>query len=342
MFGTCIYMQFCEHCACKLVVGHHAFYGVLDEEGGILCTIVRQFNVAFAVYIAGIVHVFFSVFLFACDANFLGVNDDNMIAVVHIGRINRLVTAAQNIGDFNRQATEHLICRVNDIPLLIFLYFCYCSFHYCKKNNQFTLNGAFVNIFFRKAKILRPKKKIAGNAKNAGGKISIFAKMFPLRIFFACKGAFLPIAFTVYLSTYMKRILTHIIFTLSLFALNACTTGTPYVSGTKWQPVYIADCHKEFVAENGGKTPFIEFSGQNRANGMSGVNLFSCEFVIENGGRLGVGNIASTRMMGPNMEYERAFLTALSKSMILDKKSNGELWLLNSKGVPLMKLKQLN
>ena len=152
----------------------------------------------------------------------------------------------------------------------------------------------------------------------------------------------MPIAFIVYLSTYMKSVLTYIVFAFTLFALTACTTGTPYVSGTKWQPIYIANCTKEFVGEKGGQTPFIEFNGQSRANGMSGVNLFSCEFVIENGGRLCVGNIASTRMMGPNMEYERAFLTALSKSMILDKKSNGELWLLSSKGIPLMKLKQLN
>ena len=64
----------------------------------------------------------------------------------------------------------------------------------------------------------------------------------------------------------------------------------------------------------GSRAPFIQFKPENnRFHGFSGCNNFSGQMNLGPGAALKLSQIASTRKMCPNMEYEQKFLAMLAE-----------------------------
>ena len=63
------------------------------------------------------VHLVFR--LVAGHAQLVGIDHDDEIAGVHVRRVNRLVLAAQTRCDLAGQTTQHLVCGINQKPVVL-------------------------------------------------------------------------------------------------------------------------------------------------------------------------------------------------------------------------------
>ncbi len=133
VFGTRINMQFQEHIAGELIGGQHAFYGGLYKILGTAGTHIGKLDILFAADEAAVEHVFFTVFFFTRYTNLIGVDNNHMVTAISVRCINCLMTAAQHIGYFYRKTTEYLVRSVHYVPLLLFLFLCYCCVHLSKE-----------------------------------------------------------------------------------------------------------------------------------------------------------------------------------------------------------------
>ncbi len=76
-------------------------------------------RVFFAALPAGIGHVLLGGLLFAGDADFFRVDDDDKIAGIEVRRVDRLVFAAQNVGNLRGQTAQHRAVGINQMPLAL-------------------------------------------------------------------------------------------------------------------------------------------------------------------------------------------------------------------------------
>ena len=114
----------------EAVLGNHALDGAVNEHLGLLRAHLRDGGVFLAALPAGIAHVFLGRLLLAGDADLLGVDDDDEVAGIEVRRIDRLVFAAQNVGDLHGQAAQHGAVGINDMPLaLVQIHFRQIRFH---------------------------------------------------------------------------------------------------------------------------------------------------------------------------------------------------------------------
>ena len=133
MFGAGVNVQLEEHIAGELVLGEHSLDRRFDDIFGFACAKIRKLNVFFAADVAAVEHIFLAVFLFAGHADFFRVDYNYVVAAVGIGRVNRLMASAEYVGDFYGQTTQHLVGRIDHIPLLLLVFLCYCRIHLCKE-----------------------------------------------------------------------------------------------------------------------------------------------------------------------------------------------------------------
>ena len=114
----------------QAVFRHHAAHGVGDELLGMAGADLGDGGVFFAAFPAGIGHEFLVRFLFAGEADFLGVDHDDEIAGVEVSGINGFVFPAQNVGDLNRQAAKDGAIGIDNVPLaLVQIVFRQIRFH---------------------------------------------------------------------------------------------------------------------------------------------------------------------------------------------------------------------
>ena len=116
VLGAGIDFEFGEHLGGELVLGEHAFDGVLDDECGLVRAHVRDVAAIGGANPAGVEHVGLVGFLAAGEAHFVGVDDDDIVASVNVGRVGWFMASAQDGGYFYGEAPEHLVGGVNDIP----------------------------------------------------------------------------------------------------------------------------------------------------------------------------------------------------------------------------------
>src|SRR5438128_1525192 len=97
----------------------HAADGVLDEPGGVARGGLPGAELLQAAREHGVVDVLLVVPLLAGQLDLVGVDDDDEVAAVGVGREDRLVLAAQDAGDGGRGAAQHLVLDVDDQPVAL-------------------------------------------------------------------------------------------------------------------------------------------------------------------------------------------------------------------------------
>ena len=98
------------------VQGVHAFFDVLVERLG---EEALGSGLTLAAGIAGVAEVNLVGHLFAGEDGLLGVDDDNLVAALHIGAVAGFVLSAQDFGNLCAKATKNLVGSVNNHPLLL-------------------------------------------------------------------------------------------------------------------------------------------------------------------------------------------------------------------------------
>ena len=98
----------------------HALDRLLDDALGELALEDRLGGALFdAADIAGVVVIDLLVALAAGEHHLVGVDDDDVVAVVHVGREGGLVLAAQAHGDDRREAADDEALGVDEKPFLL-------------------------------------------------------------------------------------------------------------------------------------------------------------------------------------------------------------------------------
>ncbi len=126
MVGTIEHVHILNQTATKTVFGKHAFHN-LDEEGvhtGLDVFVERflhedlSIGVTLTAGIAGVRKIFAVCPFFASENHFVGIDNDYVVAALHVGRIRRLILAAEDFSDLRAKTTKMLVGGVDEKPLL--------------------------------------------------------------------------------------------------------------------------------------------------------------------------------------------------------------------------------
>ena len=118
VFGAGINLEVLEDSFAQTGLGEHTANGLLDDELGLFLQVIGCRGETLSARIAGVASVDLVGQFFACQLHLFGIDDDDIVTAVGVGRVARLVLAAQNLGDLRRKATQHLVGGVDDVPLL--------------------------------------------------------------------------------------------------------------------------------------------------------------------------------------------------------------------------------
>ena len=123
--GTIVNVHVFNDGTAHAVFGKHTFHHFCEE--GVVAgfdVLVERFlhhdfgsSRALSAGIAGVREVFTVSPLLACQTNFVGVDDDDVVATLDVGRVAGFVFAAKNEGNFCTKTTEHLVGSVNNDPI---------------------------------------------------------------------------------------------------------------------------------------------------------------------------------------------------------------------------------
>lgn len=97
---------------------------------------------------------------------------------------------------------------------------------------------------------------------------------------------------------------------------DAATGLDKRLEGTFWTPTFLKDqgnAKCPAASDDGWGPVFIAFGADGKVNGMSGVNFFGGSCKISGDGAAKFSQMISTRRMGPFIDYEGKFLSALSQ-----------------------------
>lgn len=100
-------------------------------------------------------------------------------------------------------------------------------------------------------------------------------------------------------------------------AADAATGLDKRLAGTSWTPTFLknqGDAKCPAASDDGWGPVFITFGSDGRVNGMSGVNFFGGSCKIGGDGAAEFSQMFSTRRMGPFIDYEGKFLSALAQT----------------------------
>src|SRR6478609_2640781 len=115
--GTREHTELRQHLGGQAVLREHALHGLLDDEFRLLGADIGELAVLFAADIAGERHVLSVLFLLTGEDDLAGVDDNDEITGIDVGRVSGLVTAAEDIGGFNGETAQHLAFGIDQIPL---------------------------------------------------------------------------------------------------------------------------------------------------------------------------------------------------------------------------------
>ena len=121
VFRTCIHFQFFDHGVTQGAFGQHAFHGFFQCAAGEFFLHLAEGALVDAAGEAGVAVVFFAFEFVAGYTQFVGVDDDDVVAGVNMRGVLGLVFAAQAAGDFGCYATEDFVLRVDNEPFALHL-----------------------------------------------------------------------------------------------------------------------------------------------------------------------------------------------------------------------------
>lgn len=117
MLGTLVNLQLAVDRASKTIVGDHSLDRTLDEEfGATLATLAEGLGLMTSDE-SGEAHVALLCLLLAADLDFSRVDHHDKIAGVHMGRPDRLMLAAEQIGGLYGNMAEILVLGIDHPPL---------------------------------------------------------------------------------------------------------------------------------------------------------------------------------------------------------------------------------
>ena len=125
MIGTVVDVDVLDELASETVFGEHTLHHA-EEEGvhtGFEVLVVGFLHQHFGglltltAGITGVVKVNLVGHLVAGQDDLVGVDDDDVVATLDVGRVAGFVFAAKNEGNFCTKTTEHLVGSVNNDPI---------------------------------------------------------------------------------------------------------------------------------------------------------------------------------------------------------------------------------
>ena len=119
MLGTCIYVQVAKYLGTKTILGEHTPYGSPYEFGRPLGEDLLGRCETLSAGISGVARVNAVGHLLAAQADFLCVDDDDVVTAIHVGSEAGFGLATKDKSHAGGQTTKCEICRVNDDPLFV-------------------------------------------------------------------------------------------------------------------------------------------------------------------------------------------------------------------------------
>src|SRR5437762_7030543 len=116
MVRAAIYLQLLEHFPAELVLRQHSPHRFLDHPLGLFGTHETRRALLETTGILRVVAVDLVALFFSGEDDFLGIDDDHMIAGIEKGRVDRLVLAGQDPRDRRRKTAEDFSFGVADEP----------------------------------------------------------------------------------------------------------------------------------------------------------------------------------------------------------------------------------
>jgi len=96
----------------------HAEYGLLDDPVGVLGEQIARRRKALVAHVAGVAEIHLVGQLPASQLDLGSVDDHHEIAPVHVGRVGRLVLAANELGHAASEPSEGNIFRIDQVPVV--------------------------------------------------------------------------------------------------------------------------------------------------------------------------------------------------------------------------------
>ena len=127
MFAAVVYVKVFELGGAKFGLGKHSLND-LDEEGmeailemtlEALCHQLAGSEYALAAGIAGVAQILALSHFVAVEHDLVGIDDDDVVAAVEVGREVSFIFAAEDLGDDRAKATENDAFGIDDHPLLL-------------------------------------------------------------------------------------------------------------------------------------------------------------------------------------------------------------------------------
>ena len=108
MIGTCIHLQLLEHGATQWVLGEHALHCGLNDPLRMRLAQLAKSNRLHVTDVARMLVIDLVFFLITGHADFLRIDDDDVVTGIHVWRIFRLVLAAQTRCNLGRKTSQGL------------------------------------------------------------------------------------------------------------------------------------------------------------------------------------------------------------------------------------------
>ena len=116
MFCACIYMKLAIHLSAELVLRKHAADCMFNNPYRLFAESISGFLVSVATDVTGVVEVNFLQFFLAGEYDFVSIDDDYIVAGIHMRRKGRFIFAGQNFGNVGSEAAYGQSCSIYDIP----------------------------------------------------------------------------------------------------------------------------------------------------------------------------------------------------------------------------------
>ena len=118
MLGACIDEKLLDHLAAQPVLRQHALHGALDDGFWTALQQVLGDFLAQTTGVAGEVLVDLLLEFVAGELDLVGIDENDVISAINVGRVVSFVLTAQNGGDLATHATYSLIGPVHNIPVV--------------------------------------------------------------------------------------------------------------------------------------------------------------------------------------------------------------------------------
>lgn len=123
MLSSFIHKELLDHLTAQAVLGQHPFDAEFDDADRAGINHLFGSTGLLAAGIARVGLVFLLRQLVAGEADFSGIEHDDIIATVNVRRVRGLMLAAKHVGDLGEKAACDLSFCINNVPLVLNFFF---------------------------------------------------------------------------------------------------------------------------------------------------------------------------------------------------------------------------